>query len=262
MPRRYHAQRKHIIQALDALLYQIFCFSFYLSPSMFGLSLRLCTQLICATTRELSPTLSLGSFLFFPLLCNSFSLWNHVTVGPTEGRAVVLDFVGLAYVPSKFQLLFVDSSILFLQLLLTIISFEIHTPESSTGESNDYLLPTPASPIPPLLPTSASLEASFANQKVFDSPDNEPQYIVDIRFSSILARLRHAPSISRNANSQDTLIPFPNTTSWPIPMTVLMRMAGRRRQGAERPAAPSRDTGQEDRDNMTVPGGMNTESLD
>ncbi|KAJ3802982.1 hypothetical protein GGU11DRAFT_763430 [Lentinula aff. detonsa] len=262
MPGRYYAQRKHIIQALDALLYQLFCFSFYLSPSMFNLFLRLSAQLVCATTRELSPTMSLGSFFFFPLFSNSFSLWNHATMGSTEGRAAVLDFVGLAYAPSKFQLLFVDFSIVFLELLLTIISFEIHTPESGTADSYDYLLPTPASPIPPLIP-SRSLETSFANQKAFESPNSEPQYIVDIRFSSIRARLRNTPAISRTSNSQDTLIPFPNTTSWPIPMSLLMRAAGRRRQTtAERAVAPSRDTGQEDRGNRTVPGGMATDNLD
>ncbi|KAJ3896867.1 hypothetical protein GG344DRAFT_71826 [Lentinula edodes] len=243
--------------------------------------LRLSAQLVCATTRELSPTMSLGSFFFFPLFSNSFSVWNHATVGPTEGRAVVLDFVGLgvfsfmamshpnsypeplAYAPTKFQLLFVDFSIIFMQVLLTIISFEMHTSDSSTADSNDYLLPAPTSPIPPpLLPASISLETTFANQKAFETPNNEPQYILDIRLSSIFARLRNTPAMSRTSNSQDTLIPFPNTTSWPIPITMLMRTAGRRRQMAtERATAPSRDTG-EDRDNRTVPGGMNTENLD
>ncbi|KAJ3867941.1 hypothetical protein EV359DRAFT_33430 [Lentinula novae-zelandiae] len=263
MPRRYHVQRKHIIQAFDALLYQLFCFSFYLSPSLFTMFLRLSAQLVCATTRELSPTMSLGSFFFFPLFSNSFSVWNHATVGPTEGRAVVLDFVGLAYAPTKFQLLFVDFSIIFMQVLLTIISFEMHTSDSSTADSDDYLLPAPTSPIPPpLLPASISLETTFANQKAFETPNNEPQYILDIQVSSIFARLRNTPAMSRTSNSQDTLIPFPNTTSWPIPITMLMRTAGRRRQMAtERATAPSRDTG-EDRDNRTVPGGMNTENLD
>lgn len=243
--------------------------------------LRLSAQLVCATTRELSPTMSLGSFFFFPLFSNSFSVWNHATVGPTEGRAVVLDFVGLgvfsfmvvshsnsypeplAYAPTKFQLLFVDFSIIFMQVLLTIISFEMHTSDSSTADSNDYLLPAPTSPIPPpLLPASISLETTFANQKAFETPNNEPQYILDIRVSSIFARLRNTPAMSRTSNSQDTLIPFPNTTSWPIPITMLMRTAGRRRQMAtERATAPSRDTG-EDRDSRTVPGGMNTENLD
>ncbi|KAJ4483346.1 hypothetical protein J3R30DRAFT_3447775 [Lentinula aciculospora] len=259
MPRRYYARRKHIIQALDALLYQLFCFSFYLSPSLFNMFLRLCAQLVCATTRELSPTLSLGNFFFFPLFSNSFSVWNHATVGSTEGRAVVLDFIGLAYAPSKFQLLFVDVFIIFLQLLLTVMSFEMYTPDDSTTDSYDYLLPTPASPIPPPLPASTSLGTSFTSQKAFESPNDEPQYIVDIRFSSILARLRNTPAMSRPSNSQDTLMPFPNTTSWPIPMTLLMRMAGRRRQTA---AAPLRDTGQNDQDTRTVPGGMNTENLE
>ncbi|KAE9411413.1 hypothetical protein BT96DRAFT_870114 [Gymnopus androsaceus JB14] len=251
MPRRRYHERRHILTALDTLLYQLFCLSFYLSPSLFNMFLRLSAQLLCTTTREMSPTLSLGSFFVFPLFSNSFSVWNHATTGPSEGRSVILDFVGLAYSPSKFQLLFVDFSIIFLQMLLTVISFEMHTPESGTEDSNDYLLATPTSPIPPL-------ETSFANQKAFESPpNNEPQYIVDIRLSSILARLRNPPAtISRTSNSQDPLIPFPNTTTWPIPMSLLMRTTGRRRQGA---AAP-RD-GQERRE-TTVPGGMNTENLD
>ncbi|KIK67372.1 hypothetical protein GYMLUDRAFT_37480 [Collybiopsis luxurians FD-317 M1] len=254
MPKRYHAQRKHIIQALDALLYQLFCLSFYLSPSLFNMFFRLSAQLLCTTTREFSPRLSLGGFFFFPLFSNSFSVWNHLT-GPTEGRAVILDFIGLAYTPSKFQLLFVDFSIIFFQLLLTVISFEMHTPESSASDSTDYLLPTPSSPIPPF-PTSTS---SFAGQKAFESPNNEPQYIVDIRLSFILARLRNTPAMSRNSGSQqDTLIPFPNTTSWPVPMSLIMRRAGRRRRETDRNNT-SRDTGQE---NRTIPGGMGTENLD
>lgn len=115
MPRRYHAQRRHIVTAvrifylnsllnlywravlqLDALLYQLFCLSFYLSPSLFNMILRLLIQLLCTTTREMSPTMtSLGSFLFFPLFSNSLSVWNHATKGSTEGRSVILDFVGL-----------------------------------------------------------------------------------------------------------------------------------------------------------------------
>ncbi|KAE9386500.1 hypothetical protein BT96DRAFT_522758 [Gymnopus androsaceus JB14] len=49
----------------------------------------------------MSPTLSLGSFFVFLLFSNSFSVWNHATTGPSEGRSVILDFVGLgAFLPS------------------------------------------------------------------------------------------------------------------------------------------------------------------
>lgn len=158
----------------------------------------------------------------------------------------------LAYAPSKFQLLFVDFSILFFQMLTCCISFEMQTPESSAEDSTDYLLATPTSPVPPL-------ETPF-DQKAFESPNNEPQYIIDIRLSSIIGRLRNPPAtISRTSSSQDSLIPFPNTTTWPIPMSLLMR-TGRRRQGAERTTALR--GGQESREPRTVPGGMNTENLD
>ncbi|KAF9070622.1 hypothetical protein BDP27DRAFT_1292397 [Rhodocollybia butyracea] len=229
MPRRYYAQRKHIIHALDALLYQLFCLSFYLSPSLLNMFLRLSSQLVCSTTRELSPTFSLRHFFFFPLFSNSFSVWNHASTGPGEGRAVILDFVGLAYAPSKFQLLFLDFTIIFFQLLLCSISFEIHTTVSSAAETTDTLLPT----------SPASLETHQKSAM-------EPQYILDVRFSSILTRLRtNTPPVSRS-NSE---IPFPNTTSsaWPIPMSLFMRTMGRPRQPA---AAPS-----EDEDTRTVPGG-------
>ncbi|KAF5393263.1 hypothetical protein D9757_000625 [Collybiopsis confluens] len=248
MPRRYHAQRKHIIHALDALSYQLFCLSFYLSPSLLNILFRIAAQLICTTTRDFSPKLSLGGFFFFPLFSNSFSLWNHLS-GPTEGRAVILDFVGLAYTPSKFQLLFVDFSIILLQLLLTVISFEMHTPEGNTEDSPDYLLPTPTSPIPSF-PT-------FTDHKAFESPNNEPRYILDIRLSYIIARLWRAPPMSRTS-TQDTLIPFPNTTSWPVPMSLIMRTAGRRRRDTERNAG-TRDSGQ---DNRRIPGGIDTENMD
>ncbi|KAF9070619.1 hypothetical protein BDP27DRAFT_1323588 [Rhodocollybia butyracea] len=84
MPRRYYAQRKHIIHALDALLYQLFCLSFYLSPSLLNMFLRLSSQLVCSATRELSPTFSLRHFFFFPLFSNSF----RVTLKPIREDCV------------------------------------------------------------------------------------------------------------------------------------------------------------------------------
>ncbi|KAF5370617.1 hypothetical protein D9758_002040 [Tetrapyrgos nigripes] len=95
MQQRYHAERKHLIQSLDALLHQLFCLSYYLSPSMFALLLRLSAQVMCRSPREMFPTLPLGGFLLVLLCFNGLSLYRHATHGAMEGGAIILDFVGL-----------------------------------------------------------------------------------------------------------------------------------------------------------------------
>ncbi|KAG7098619.1 hypothetical protein E1B28_000541 [Marasmius oreades] len=219
MSNRYHAQRKHILNSLDSILLQLHCLSFFQSPSIIHLLLRIICQIIC---RELIPPLPLGGFLGVLVALNGPSIWTHAIYGAHEGRAIILDFVGLGYVPTKLQLLSLDLLILFLQFILTIVSFEI----CNFGEKREDNS-TNNTPLPPwpLSGETMSLGASLSSQKGSVFPDDSLHYVLDIRLSSTLTRLRSVPSTARNHQNQNSLLPLPNTTSWTVPteMTRFMR---------------------------------------
>ncbi|THU95663.1 hypothetical protein K435DRAFT_966314 [Dendrothele bispora CBS 962.96] len=248
MPQRYHAERKHIMQSLDALLYQLFSISYFLSPSMFALLLRLSAQIMCKNPRELFPTFPLGAFLLLLLCFNGFSLYHHITQGAVEGGAIILDFVGLAHPPSKFQLLIVDFSIFSIQALFIIISFDMHT--SSMDEDN--LLPVPSLPTPS--PTSNSfLKTYMSKDKGPEPPNTFTPYVMDLQFAPLLRRLRSTPPTARTY-PDDSLLPLPTTTTWPMPtgMSLLAR-SGRiqnNRAGDENRGGPDTIPGQIDRNNL------------
>jgi hypothetical protein len=57
-------------------------------------------------------------------------------------------------------------------------------------------------------------------------PIIEPSYIIDLRLAHVLDRLRNpAPNVS-DSNSDD-LLPFPNTTPWPVPASLRMLIRAR-----------------------------------
>ncbi|ESK97104.1 hypothetical protein Moror_6325 [Moniliophthora roreri MCA 2997] len=218
MQKRFHAQRQHIINSLDSVLHQLHCLSFLQSSSIFHLLLRIFSQVVCRTPREIVSNSPLGVFFVMVLLFNAPCIWAHALYGASEGRAIILDFIGLGYVPTKLQLLSLDFFILFLQMLLATASYEIHT--SSPGTSDDT---SSDEPRPSTAWTSwdenPSLEASFSDAK----PDNSVNYVLDIHLSSTLARLRRAPPIPRPSD-QNNLLPLPNTTTWPVHAGVSLLM--------------------------------------
>ncbi|KAF8219927.1 hypothetical protein L208DRAFT_1426969 [Tricholoma matsutake] len=242
MHKRYHTQRQHIIHSFDALLYQLHTLSFILSPSIWSFVCRLVSQVQCSKPRDLDATASrsLRFFFFNILFFNAPSLWYHATQGAAEGRAVVLDFVGLAYVPSKLQLLRLDVFIIFLQMVLTTIAYEASLFESSAEpDTHDMLLPIPDSPMLSPAPLSEStsrystpLSAIISEHTKSYFPTSASQYVIDLRIAPIIARLRNPPPPPRAATS-DTSLPLPNTTPWHFPrgMRMLMRGSQTRREG-------------------------------
>ncbi|KAG5720389.1 hypothetical protein E4T56_gene5966 [Termitomyces sp. T112] len=242
MPKLYHGQRQHIIVSLDALCYQLHTLSFIMSPSISSFLCRLLSQLQCSKPRDIDPTAAPSLRFFFAniLLLNSSSIWSHATKGATEGRTIVLDFVGMGYVPSKMQLLGLDLLIIFLQFTLMTIVYEIYLYEhGSETNTPDMLLPipTPPSPIPSSLftpiPSSASSITTMAQHTKSSPPPITSPYVVDLRLSPIMIRLWNPPPPPQ-ATASDVSLPLPNTTPWPLPagMRMLLRASTRIRRDA------------------------------
>ncbi|TFK54419.1 hypothetical protein OE88DRAFT_1192176 [Heliocybe sulcata] len=222
MPIRHYAQRQHIIQSLDTLLYQLFTLSFFLSPTVWPLICRTATQFQFSRPRELDPKRSLRFWFFLVLLFNAGSIWSHAAEGAVVGRTVVLDFVGMAHVPTKLQLLLLDFLIVLLQMALTTIAYETSYNMASSDDTPDLLLPEtsdsssytllPAAEDPSGIPgpsTSSILESDTTecNAKP-PEPDASP-YIIDLRLSAIVDRIRHpAPPPPEPENG----LPLPNVT--------------------------------------------------
>jgi hypothetical protein len=112
MSKRYFVQRQHIIASvclklyqrlkeaiiflkLDILLYQLHALSFFLSPSLFLSFCRLVAQFICSKPRELDPERALRFFYVICMLLNLPSICIHLIRGVVEGRAMILDFIGM-----------------------------------------------------------------------------------------------------------------------------------------------------------------------
>ncbi|KAF8070509.1 hypothetical protein FPV67DRAFT_1487666 [Lyophyllum atratum] len=243
MPKQHHAQRQHIVVSLDALCYQLHTLSFILSPSIWSFICRLLSQFQCSKPRDLEATATRSLRFFFAniLLLNLSSVWYHATQGAAEGRAIVLDFVGLGYVPSRLQLLGLDVLIILLQLVLTTIAYETSLLEHSTEiYTHDMLLPVSTSPLSPTpsplftpIPSTPLPTAMSRHTKSYP-PNPLSPYVVDLRLSPIIARLRNPPPAPQASNS-DASLPLPNTTPWPLPasMRMLIRAGAQIRRDAD-----------------------------
>ncbi|KAJ3517251.1 hypothetical protein NLJ89_g625 [Agrocybe chaxingu] len=235
MHKRFHVQRQHIIHSLDTLLYQLHTLSFFLSPSLWIYVCRIIAQFQCIRPRELDANRSLRFFYFTVIILNVPSLWNHSTKGASEGRAIILDFIGMAHTPSKAQLFLLDISIVFLQLVLTTIAYETSVYYTSAQlEPEDFLLPDPPTPFSiPLfrLPTEAPPESPIyppspsPQSKTVSSAHSLP-YVLDLRFNAIMTRLRTPPP-PPPVPSSDSFLPLPNTTPWRLPGLRMLLRTGR-----------------------------------
>ncbi|KAF7376211.1 hypothetical protein MSAN_00036200 [Mycena sanguinolenta] len=146
MHKRLYAQRKHIIQSLDILLYELHVLAFFISPSIWTLIFRVLTQSQCSKPRELDTAWSLRAFFLLLVSVNILTVWRHATSGASEGKTVILDFIGMAHPPSKFRLLSLDFSIVFLQMLLATIAHETSLAKDNLTDSASApsTLPSPA----------------------------------------------------------------------------------------------------------------------
>ncbi|TFK75377.1 hypothetical protein BDN72DRAFT_810981 [Pluteus cervinus] len=253
MNKRYNAQRKHIVHSLDSLLYQLHTLSFFLSPGLWAFIFRLVSQFQCSKPRDLDAAHSLRFFFTTILFFNIPTLWNHATSSGLEERAVFLDFVGLAYVPSRLQLFALDFVIVFLQFLLTTIAYEMSLTQGSTdNDVQDTLLPTP----PGLPPVASSSSTNPLSSPIKPPPSSSTDLVLDLRLSTVIARLRSAAPRPRPISS-DAFLPLPNTTPWPLPagMRMLMRASAQMRRDAA--AAEADMVG--NRGERRIPGAMNRE---
>jgi len=267
MPRRYYVQRQHIIHSLDTLLYQLHTLSFFLAPSIWIYVFRMVSQFQCSKPRELDSSRSLRFFFATALFFNLPSLWSHSYRGLSEGKVIILDFVGMSYLPSKFQLLTLDLLIVILQLLLITIAYETSVYYDNEAEDPEDIL-LPSTPVPSTLSFpwfQSSLDTS-SNSIPFSpslpsktmSPTNAVPTVVDLRFTTIMRHFRHPPPPSRSA-VVDPVLPLPNTTPWPLPagMRMLMRASRQIRDvgGAGAPTGAPVNGGRE----VTVPGAIDVQ---
>ena len=134
-----------------------------------------------------------------------------------------------AYKPSKTHLLLLDAIILFLQMLLTTIAYEVSLFSKSPSDiSLTPQIPMLSSPFPSPSPDLESQTLPMDDPSksslpplIIDSP-----YIIDLRLAHVFDRLRNpAPSVSDS--NLNNLLPFPNTTPWPLPASLRMLIRAR-----------------------------------
>ncbi|KAJ7217999.1 hypothetical protein GGX14DRAFT_439180 [Mycena pura] len=218
MNKRLYAQRKHVIQSLDILLYQLHVLAFFNSNvvgdahPLTTLIFRVLSQSQCSKpARESDPAWSLRVLFALLVFLNAIVVWNHATASASD-KTVILDLIGIAYIPSTLRLVSLDIFILFLQLLLASISYE-------TSLAADYEADAGSLEISP----SASVSGS---PKSYPPQASAPPYVMDLRFMTVVARLRGpAPRSASNSRSMDGL-PLPNTTPWPLPAVGLRMLLG------------------------------------
>ncbi|KAI0705007.1 hypothetical protein C8T65DRAFT_810050 [Cerioporus squamosus] len=268
MPMR-HAQRKHIIHSLTSLLYQLHTVSFLLSPRLWPFICRLSTQFQFSRPREIDSQRSLRFWFILIVLVNLQCFYNHVVKGASEGRSIILDFVGVAHKPSKATLLSLDFTIVILEFILTTIAYETSFTLAMPPDTPDPLQPEPI----PVTPTSPLpfVGEDVDKPMVSTSSDNGPKYVVDIRLRPLLQRLRHPPPPPppQQPNLNEELLPLPNTTTFQLTrsLNMLVRASAQMRERAARTprppgqAEPQRRERQpgETQESRTVPGGLGGE---
>ncbi|OSX66352.1 hypothetical protein POSPLADRAFT_1133296 [Postia placenta MAD-698-R-SB12] len=261
---RYEGQRKHIIQSLESVLYQLHALSFILSPSIWIYLARVTSQFQFARPRSIDPKGSLRFWFFLIFLFQFGAVWSHAQEGSTHSRPLVLDFVGMGTAPSKLHLLLLDFLIIFLEVLLTTTAWETSYLDAMPPSTPDALLP--ASPTHPASISSTS-DQPFKHVEAREH-EYEPPYVIDLRLSTIIDRLRNPPLPPTRETSTYDLIPLPNTTSLPISGGLRMLLRARqqlqerarsaeRRRGRDNTSAERREEDTDSR--QTVPGGFDTE---
>ncbi|PCH43676.1 hypothetical protein WOLCODRAFT_122400 [Wolfiporia cocos MD-104 SS10] len=264
---RYDGQRRHIISSLDSLLYQLHILSFLLSPSIWILIARLCSQFHFARPREIDGNRTLRFWYFLVIFFNLGAVWGHAKEGASQGRSIVLDFVGMVDVPSKLHLLSLDFLIIFLEMLLATIAYETSYAAAMHSDYVDPLLPLPT------IPTEPQPSTSRAPSKSTELELSETIFIIDVRLRMVMDRIRNPPSPPppRDTSLED-LLPLPNTTSLRLSTGLQMFLRARRElteraRTAERNAERTRRaqdttrTQQDERseERQAVPGGMDIE---
>ncbi|KAH9892772.1 hypothetical protein C8Q73DRAFT_72380 [Cubamyces lactineus] len=238
MPMRY-AQRKHIIQSLDSLLYTLHAVSFLLAPGFWTYICRYLWQMQFTRPRDISSW-SLRTWFLCILGSNALSVYNHAVTSTEAGRSIVLDFVGVDHVPSRASLLFLDFIIILLQVILTTISYETSLSRDMPPDTPDPLSPESI----PTTPSSPSPLGDHIKPPALPLHEDGTEYIIDLRLRTLFWRLGHPPPdpLPRRTNHPEDLLPLPNTTT-PLPLSQSLRMFVRAR-GRDRTATRMTESGQ------------------
>jgi len=218
MHKRQYAQRKHIIHCLDSFCYQLHILSFFYAPLVWVMICRLIVQSQISQPRHpafpRSLMLHFGSILLF----NTSAIYFHATQGAVQGRAVMLDFIGLAFEPSATRLLLLDTFIIVMQMLLATIAYETSLARERARNENSASNPTS--------PSTASTHDEYNNNNNKTPPEEEDPYVLDLPFATVITRLRHH-DIPPPRRRVDGLLPLPSTAAnrWPLPagLGALMR---------------------------------------
>lgn len=247
---------------------------------MFIYLLRLTVQLQCGPSGEFDLSYPLRFFYGLILSCSTVVLWVHAVRGATEGRGLIIDFIGLcelvayvpsvlhlnmawlAYEPSRTQLLSLDLFIIVLQLLTTTVGYETQLYfKSADVNTPDVLLPEDSTSSTPLSPLAASFQTlspsdSDTPETILrkDSRRNPTPCIIDLRLSAVISRLRNPPPPAHQGS--DTLLPLPNTTALPIPASLRMILRTSVRPRGERVSTNADIAGDTRNSSRRIPGGL------
>lgn len=247
---------------------------------MFIYLLRLVVQLQCGPSGEFDPSYPLRFIYGLILFCSTVVLWIHAVRGATEGRGLIIDFIGLcellayvlsvlhlnvgwpAYVPSRIQLLSLDLFIIVLQLLTATIGYETQLYFKSAGaDTPDVLLPEDPTSLSPLAASFQILSTSDSHTPETDlrkvSRRNPTLCIIDLRLSAVISRLRNPLPPIHQGN--DTLLPLPNTTALRIPASLRMILRNSVRARRERVSVDvdaAENTRRGGSSNRRIPGGL------
>ena len=98
------------------------------------------------------------------------------------------------YTPSRLQVLTLDFTIMAIQFSVKIIAYEL-TLDMYTDSSSQLIYPSTSSPspIPPF--ASSSIDTETADLFVDDPKNEGPDYIIDLRLSTIIGRIRQPPVV-------------------------------------------------------------------
>jgi hypothetical protein len=135
--------------------------------------------------------------------------------------------LSIGYVPSKMHLLLLDAFILFLQMVLTTIAYEISLASKKQSDATT-LTSIPSLPLQLSSPSPVSAPPN-PNTDEDEAPKSslftDTFYIIDLRLAHILNRLRDPAPIIPSSN--EGLLPLPNTTPWPLPASLRLLIRAR-----------------------------------
>ncbi|SPO30631.1 uncharacterized protein UTRI_05248 [Ustilago trichophora] len=121
-------ERKELIQSLDLLCFILFVYTWLLDNRTFLLIIKAALQVQFCNPLQMHPTWSLPFFVVFLLCLNLLLSLAHLWTPPNltnTGDAILIDFVGQTTTPNRLHMLLIDASVCFVQLLMTVVAFEM-----------------------------------------------------------------------------------------------------------------------------------------